>query len=244
MLKKLKTKILVTSVILLTITAESSFAEKTKTEGNFVGVDLIGTSMVWKEEYSASSVPNETTKKPASFDQGFGLGIKYKRAFNFDGFFLAPGIGFEKFWNTSSTGRGTNYASDPGVSKQLYRLDLRSRTTFTNDFGYDFSDKFSAFFSLGYGLINAKSRTGIFIYDEPQSIESSTKKTSDGDTLYGVGLNYRLNKSIILSFEANTQKFRFKNNTDTRFNSNYNVNYSSHYAGRLTTIKAGMLYNF
>ncbi len=113
-------KLLVAATVAGSLISSMAFA---KTEGNYVGVDLLATK--FREAFD---------KKESGLD--VGLGVNYKYAINFNNFFIAPGVYFD--YNNADVSNNANKAE----------LDYSYGTKV--DLGYDITDKIATFVSIGY----------------------------------------------------------------------------------------------
>ena len=93
----LNKKLLAVASLVAILSASNVFA---KTEGNYVGVDLLRTSV------DAQYEPTNGYKKFGN--NGIGVGLHYNHAFNHKGMFLAPGVFVEKNAVTSRDRDGDN----------------------------------------------------------------------------------------------------------------------------------------
>jgi opacity protein-like surface antigen len=116
-------KLLAVVSIATTIISSSVFA---KTEGHYVGVDLLNTRV---------SIDRSSSDR----DNDYGVGVNYKHAFNYDGLFVAPGVFAEK-----------NNTSVPGISN----INIKNRYGFKADLGYDLDQNLSIYVTGGLALLN------------------------------------------------------------------------------------------
>ena len=120
------------SIIALTLTLATSPA-LAKTEGNYVGIDILQSSV--KHKYFDESDKDKST----------GFGLNYKYAFNFDKIFLAPGVFTEKL------GLKTRNKIDQNAT-----ISTNYRHGVKLDLGYDITDNFSAYFTNGFASFDYK----------------------------------------------------------------------------------------
>jgi opacity protein-like surface antigen len=117
----LNKKLLAAASVAAIVSSSGAFA---KTEGNYVGVDLLATT------YKTS----DRSDKHA--DTRVGFGVNYKYAFNFDGLFIAPGV----FYN----------ANNAKSEHQGWEEKLDNSYGIKADLGYDLTDNFAPFVTFGY----------------------------------------------------------------------------------------------
>jgi opacity protein-like surface antigen len=118
-------KLLTVLSVAATIATSSAFA---KTEGSYVGVDLLATQ--YKDAVNSD--------RSRADNMGYGAGVNYKYAFNCDNFFIAPGV----FYNYNNANVKSN-SSD-------YQSKLRHSYGVKADLGYDINDKIATFVTFGY----------------------------------------------------------------------------------------------
>ncbi len=209
------------------------------TRGNYIGISGNLNQLKFHDEYTNDITPYKAKAKPSATGYGYGVGINYKHAFNFNGFFIAPGAFIEKNWN-SQTGNNNATNLTPAY-KDVTRLDIRKRTGITADLGYDFTDKFAAYLMGGYSFVQYRAENGTMIEPNYQSV---LKNSTKGSPILGLGAKYNYNDHISLNIEANTQTLNLKTNTDTAYNRENEFLYESRYRGRFNTVKIGISYNF
>lgn len=201
----------------------SAFA---KTEGSYIGIDAINT----KTSFYQSSIANGNVviSKPTTSHATNGAGLKYNYAFNFDGLFIAPGV----FVEQNSFG-----GSKVSATSDRY-LQTRNRYGFKTDVGYDISDLFSPYLSIGYAGVHYKTR--IDGEDTNNNLVLQSRSGSAANFFYGAGIKLNCSKSISLNLEYNYQNFRTKNSIPSQ------VDYisKSQFITRLDIFKVGVSYNF
>jgi hypothetical protein len=107
-MKKNLSVITITSSILLSILSASQ--ANAKTEGSYFGVDLIRNSAQVKSNSNLASDQEFGSEyyNHKKNDSSYGAGINYKYAFNFDNFFVAPGISYNLLNNEAKVGYATS----------------------------------------------------------------------------------------------------------------------------------------
>jgi opacity protein-like surface antigen len=211
--------------------AEPSNSES-KTEGSYAGLDLFGTKTTLEviTVETPTSCPKDCRikQKPALTNNSYGLGLTYKYAFNFDNFFIAPGIFFEQ----------NNYQAVSGINGSLSRLQIKNRYGIRSDFGYDIG-RFAPYLTIGYAEVSYKSRSGG--YDINSNRVSSIKNGVNGNIFYGAGLKFNLTSSLSLNTEYNFQKIVLKTNLSPLMQ-DYITRMA--FQVRMETVKAGLYYKF
>jgi opacity protein-like surface antigen len=212
--------------------AEPSNSES-KTEGSYAGLDLFDTKTTLgiKNTFAPAICAQDCTyeaAKPALTNNSYGLGLTYKYAFNFNNFFIAPGIFFEQ----------NNHQAVNGANGQLSRLQIKNRYGIRSDFGYDIG-RFAPFLTIGYAEVSYRSRSDS--EDKNYNIVSVVKNGINGNVFYGAGLKFNLTSSLSLNTEYNFQKIAPKTTL-----SPLSQDYLSKIAfrARMDTVKAGLYYKF
>jgi opacity protein-like surface antigen len=210
---------------------EASNSES-KTEGSYAGLDLFGTKTTLrvKNTFSPAVCTEDCTyyEKPALTNNSYGLGLTYKYAFNFNKFFIAPGIFFEQ----------NNYQAVKGTEGSLTRLQIKNRYGIRSDFGYDIK-RFAPYLTIGYAEVSYRSRSDGF--DINHNVVSSIKNDVNGNVFYGAGLKFNLNSSLSLNTEYNFQKVAQKTTLSPLM-----LFYAAKtdFQTRMDTVKVGLYYKF
>ncbi|MES2962167.1 MAG: outer membrane beta-barrel protein [Pseudomonadota bacterium] len=206
------------------IITTSSKNSSTKTEGHFIGIDLIMTEVRFNERYTRNTIKLPVNTQPAYSDYGYGGGLNYKYAINFNGFFIAPGAFYE---HNKATVKGlkTDY---------LERVDIDDRYGLKADLGYDVTNNFAPYLTGGYSRIryttqNFRGNTNKISY---------LKDSNVGDWYYGAGFKIRLSNNIAMNAEYNRQSFLAKTEVINT------VSYLSYFKTKLDIFKVGISYNF
>ncbi len=148
-------KVLTTAAIISAISS-ASLAE---TKGNYMGVDLINTDLSF-EKINDVNVNSFNVED----DSQISAGIYYRHAFNFDGFFVAPGVFFD-YSNVELSD------SDNDTWNLDYTYGVNT------DLGYDFTGELSAGINLG-----------IAINEYEVNWDSVNSSSSDRDAAFTYGL--------------------------------------------------------
>lgn len=180
-----------------------------RTHGHYLGINLLNTSTSY---YDVSSIrttdytDEQILTDHVSRGDSYGIGIDYKYAFNFNKFFVAPGLIFEQL----GSGRSKTQQSD----RTLQRLKTNNRYGAKVDFGYDASERFSPFFTVGYAAVSYKIRTAgsdIYALDAGSTIAGAVRTTIRKGTattmFYGAGLKMHYNQHTDFNLEYNIQNF-------------------------------------
>lgn len=157
-----------------------------KTEGNYVGIDLIQTeTSADKTIDGTGSSSNDAAFKIKDADQ-ISLGVNYKYAFNFNNFFVSPGIFFDYSDISAKDSANDEWNLD-------YRLGAKV------DLGYDVTDKFAVF--VNAGIVN-----NYYTVDWKSSSSVSKKSDSDLSLAYGLGVKYSVldNLDASLGYEMSS----------------------------------------
>lgn len=226
-----------------------------RTQGHYLGASYNYVETSFHDNFT-SNIGIPTLQKPSSKDNGYGLGISYKYAFNFNKFYIAPGVLWEKYWNKVQGNNNGKEETYLGLYRDLKQLDLRYRYGITSDFGYDFSKLFSGYVTVGYVANGFKVKDGLLALNEYENIiyEDYSTKRLDANLLFGAGFNFRINDQLSLNLEANTQKFKVKTRLPTIIpdptssdNTSFDVtdyNFHNRFSGRINVFKIGLMYNF
>jgi len=177
---KKTTKILTVATVMGMLVCANANA---KTEGHYVGVDLINTDMKLSDNnYSGNNTYNIKS------DSKNSLGVNYKYAFNFKDFFVAPVV----FYDYSNVELADN---SNGV------WELESRIGIGTDLGYDITNKFAVFGNISI------TRNRYFVNWRS---EQYTKKDHATAMSYGIGVKYSAtdNIDVKLAYEVSSFDMR------------------------------------
>lgn len=191
-------KLIATITLIAAFTSAPAFA---KTEGNYIGVNLLNTNMESDSDFS------DRTNR----DNDFSAGVDYKYAFNFNNFFIAPGL----FYNHNDVidhERSGNIISTDEL-KYSYGVKL--------DLGYDITDNFAIAAVIGHSenrrhAGNVSAISGILYNDN----------ATDEAFIYGLGLKYSVTKNLDLTAGYEISQYGKSNNlfdTTDEFRSDYQV---------------------
>lgn len=222
-----------------------------RTEGHYLGASYNYVETSFHDQLGANDNLGQVEYKPSSKDNGYGLGLSYKYAFNFNKFYIAPGILWEKYWNSV---KGTNRGHEESFAnryRDIKQLDLRYRYGITSDFGYDFSKLFSGYVSVGYVANGFKAKDGLVA--DREIYENASINRLDPNFLFGAGFNIKISNNLSLNLEANTQKFKVRTRLPLQLNNHSDpessidvtdYKFNNRFSGRINVFKVGLMYNF
>lgn len=209
-----------------------------RTKGHIVGFDVVLNRASFNQYYSDpdGGINYEKKVNPPSTGYGGGLGVNYKYAFNFNKFFIAPGIFYEKL-NTKVTPSQKAY---PFYEVTSRGLTVNDRYGIITNFGYDFNQYISPYLVVGYSAVRYNSKNGIGYVGE-EAVETVSKTDTAHSLLYGLGLNLKYNQQVSFNLEFNMQKFTAKQGkiSDPVF-----ISYNSKYKADIDSLKLGVAFNF
>jgi opacity protein-like surface antigen len=190
-MKKTLPLIAIAGLILLSSEANA------KTEGNYLGIDLVRSSAQVKSNSNLASdqIGLAEFYDHKKDDAAYGFGINYKYAFNFNNFFVAPGVSYSVLNNDVKAGFAGHH-DDP----YSQNLKLKSQLTVQANLGYDITDQFAAYIPVGVSSFEYELKTSddgsIFILD--------TKKSDRESALFfGLGFSYQPVKNWVMNLEYN-----------------------------------------
>jgi opacity protein-like surface antigen len=169
-----------------------------KTEGSYLGLDLIRNSAQVKSNSNAARdqlLFSEYYDNKKS-DTAYGVGISYKYAFNFNNFFVAPGVSYNLLTNDVKSSFASSL-NDPYSQS----MKLKSQLTFQTNFGYDINNQFSAYIPAGVSLFRYELNTSD---DGGSGTVITTKKTGVKPAIFfGLGFAYAPVKNWVVNLEYN-----------------------------------------
>ena len=142
----------------------------------------------------------------AKYDNGivnYAAGLNYKYAMNFDRFFVAPGIFFEKHSSNSTQRIEPKYNNGNTTGN---RLRVNDRFGARVDLGYDLTKNISPYVAVGYAGVSYRSNFAS-VDGVLDSNFFQTKKGTAFSPIYGIGLNVDVTENISLNTEYNIQHF-------------------------------------
>ena len=210
-----------------------SFQAYAKTEGNYVGINLLRSNLK-TDSSSFSGVDKNSFYNRKNKISKNGIGLNYKYAFNFNNFFIAPEISYDSL-NNETTSASFYSKNIENFGSFMQNLRIKNAISLKSNFGYDFNDKFAFFIPLGV------SRFGYEVESNDSSINSlktSSKSANKSVIIGGLGLSYQKNKNWILNLEYNKYQ-NFKINSVANNNSGKTITKTN-----LDAIKLGLSYRF
>lgn len=220
-------KLLIISSLITSLAISSANA---KTEGSYLGVDLLRTKTHVKS-YPADSDYDYLNSKTTDSQIGFGLNYKY--AINMNNFFIAPGAFYESI-NTE------NKVNDvySGVNN-YYRqtVKIKNRYGIKLDLGYDIMDKFAIYAPIGFSSSNYDLST-----DDSVGSNYLRTKTTGRDTsiFYGIGFAFYPIEKLAINLEYNRTELDLKSGVDVALYGNTSLKNKVN----LDIIKLGVSYKF
>jgi opacity protein-like surface antigen len=170
-----------------------------KTEGNYLGLDVIRSSAKVK---SSSSLASDNAGNGAAYyshnkkDSSYGVGVNYKYAFNFNNFFIAPGVSYDLLNNDVKAGFAGR-AGDPYSQS----MKLKSRLTLQANLGYDITDQFAAYIPVGISSFGYELNTND--NDGAGTVRRTKKTGSESAGFIGLGFSYEPVKNWVVNLEYN-----------------------------------------
>lgn len=223
----MKKLFLVTSLI-ASVATSSAFA---KSEGSYLSLDVLSSTGRFHERYQDNTTSGNTVNnKPAFNHQAVGFGATYKYAFNFNNFFIAPGLFYER--NRLTIDGDVIQDGDSGR-----RMEVKHRYGAKLDFGYDVTENFAPYLTVGYAGINYGTKQ----YSFQNTNVRSTRLVNDtvGDIFYGGGIRFDLNERVSLAVEYTTQNFSARMRVPNDYNNRTGV-----FRTRLDVAKFGIAVRF
>lgn len=168
-------KIIAVAAFAASLVASSAFA---KTEGHFVGISLLKSSAT--NRFQDSGKDNTSISK--FDDESYGVGVNYRHAFNFNGFFVAPGVFFDHLGLESTDQNGGTVTTNSRYGSKL-------------DLGYDINERIAAY--VTNGLSSVKYRVNM----PGVGINNDSKLSY----YYGAGIAAKITKNLFVNVEYTTQ---------------------------------------
>lgn len=196
-----------------------------KTVGNYFGVDLVTTSINFQNfQYFQNNNMVHRHTNPSS-KQSYGFNYSY--AVNYNNFFLAPGIIYEKNNTLNNLNRQSNFEFIPVLYGKNYN-SVKERYGIKLDFGYDLSDNVAIFATLGKAINYYKNQSSAIRYEDLTGLLTNVNdsaaypavtenpfRISKGKKhalFYGGGLKIKIKNNWYLTSEYNQSKFTTNNN--------------------------------
>jgi opacity protein-like surface antigen len=198
-----------------------------KTQGSYLGVDLLNTKVKFHQRYTNNKTPQMTDRKPSFSSSDYGAGFHYIYAANLGGLFVAPGLILE-------LNNATTHANGEGSRQKLQRVEIQSRYGAKIDLGFDMTSVISPYVTGAYVAVRHKTREYFNDYSNSR-IRSGTAM----DWIYGGGIRFNCDKFTSVNVEYTTQKIDLRNTTDGTTD-----RLVSRYRTRVDVLKFGISYRF
>lgn len=230
--------------------------KKSLTIGNYFGIDYLNANLRFRELNDTKEVIQYNSP-----DLKNGIGLKYFYAVNFNNFFIAPEIFYEKIEvkNKYSYNRfkvnENNVIIDKRVAFGYKFMEIHQRYGGKINFGYDFDSNFSPYFFGGLSYIDFSNLASPYTINQRNTALKNygydvfqIKKGRKLVPFYGYGIKIKLTNRFylnaeyhILDFLVNSKAHNYAplNNSEIQKSSNF-INLDN----SLRIFKAGILYNF
>lgn len=228
----MKIKIIAIAAVAVVVST-SAFA---KTEGNYLGIDVIRTEMEPDKKQAESSNFNIDQKKAHKMSAG----LDYKYAFNMNNFFIAPGV-FADYSNVKNKTIIVDIGGSAVGGSYISEFDLKYRAGAKVDVGFDLG-RFAIFGSAGLAenFYNYKETVqgGFDIDLGPLGNYSNGKSSSSEKSghalglVYGGGAKFSLTDNLDLKASYEMSKFDARDNEGNKMKFKLNV------------IRAGLAFKF
>ena len=192
-----------------------------RTVGNYIGIDLIKTNLSFStEEFMHPDVKNVRPIEKSiqtNADSSYSFGLKYGYALNYRGFFIAPGLIYEKnnvknYLNRSSESARTQYNF---FGKSYSKINKRYGAKI--DIGVDINESFSIYGTIGRAINYYQSYGSLYFdnYTDPNDIwyESKLKdpwkhvRGKKSAPFFGGGFRIKIYKNWLVNGEYNYTRF-------------------------------------
>ena len=192
-----------------------------RTVGNYIGIDIIKTALSFSEVRTIYQT-NEVKKSMESIPTpSYSFGLKYNYAINYRGFFISPGLIYEKNNNRGYFNSDGNARSSKALFGKSYS-EINQRLGAKLDLGGDINEDISIYGTFGYALNYYTNLSSLypdiyyhdnFLYkvkDDPWKLNKDKKWAP----FFGGGFRIKLHKNWFLNGEYNYTKFN--SNTKTQ----------------------------
>ncbi len=211
-------KLLSAASLAAIIFSSSAFA---KTEGNYVGLNVIRSSLTGKgEDVGSSSIKGKQ----------IGFGVDYKYAINYDNFFVAPGVFAENNNNEGKKSTDTIENNQGIYDKESRSLGYKNKYRYgvKLDIGYDITDQFAVYFTNGLSRNHLQLNNNYSEYTnnngQINSDQGSSKtKFKKIGYFYGLGATYNVAKDVSVNAEYNIQNINPKPSGYSKIKTNIGV---------------------
>lgn len=203
------------SVITIASSLAGSFLSSqayAKTEGSYLGVDVLRSSTKAK---GTSSLENDNMNANEAYynhlnvrDSERGVGVNYKYAFNFNDFFVAPGISYDFLNNSMKASHAS--ASDNYFSQAV---KLKSALSLRTNFGYDINDQFAFYVPVGISRFDYDIKTTDVTITQ---MVKTSRSNHESAAFIGLGFSYQPIKNWSVNLEYNKyQNLKLTSSTAT-----------------------------
>jgi|GEM_PF-1636028 len=235
---------------------------KTRTAGNYIGIDFINTNLRYRQygyatkekEIKYSSVSEPTYPK---YKNSFGL--KYSYAINYHGIFLAPELFFEynnikKYFDGDHNGGAENDERLP--SRHGYKfMKIHKIYGAKINLGYDVTTNFAPYLFAGISRIYYSNLSSPYLREDRQDVIDQTgtdpfkiMHKSKSVPFFGFGGKIKLSERLALNaeyliydFMAKTNYHKFENYKNTFYEPSSKFN---DLRVALRVAKIGLTFNF
>ena len=217
---------LLSTVLLSLLTATIAEAK----DGAYVGADLALSNAQYRYDNKMSYTAPQDHNAQYKIDGngvGFGLVAGYKKALC-EKTFIAPELFYDYLHN--STKSYYHRYDDTAFHPANDTMDLRSRYGVKANLGYNFTDKFSSYVTVGLAQVQYINR---WPSEAPFGVNSSEGKVTTAP-IYGIGALFSINDSWSLKTEINQQKMHLRYSDDVGNSSKVTLN----------VLKVGAVYSF
>lgn len=188
-----------------------------RTVGNYVGIDIIKTELSFSEVRTIYETNKVIKSMESTPNPSYSFGLKYNYALNYRGFFISPGLIYEKnknrgYFNSDGNGRSSLALYGRSYSQINQRLGAKI------DLGGDINEDFSIYGTAGYALNYYTSFSSLYenkYYNNSNSyyiVKNDPWKLNKGKKwapFFGGGFRIKLSKNWLLNGEYNFTKFNF-----------------------------------
>ena len=230
-----------------------------RTVGNYVGIDLIKTNLSFSMEktiFETNKIEKSVQTAPSS---SYSFGFKYNYALNYRGFFISPGLIYERnnvknhFNYSSASGDAVIEFYGKSYSKIAQRYGIKL------DLGGDISNDFSIYGTVGHAVNYYESYGSLYkdltyitypgltsnnqIYENPWQLNKGKKSAP----FFGGGFRIKLYKNWLLNGEYNYTRFTINTKASPKnFKSGDNVTLpiKMHFNNNINIFKLGINLNF
>lgn len=230
-----------------------------RTVGNYVGVDLIKTNLSFSMEGTFSEPNHKIIKSRQTVSSSMhSFGFKYNYALNYRGFFISPGLIYERnnvnnpfnYSAVSSLSNITSYGKSYSKIAQRYGIKL--------DLGADISNDLSIYGTIGHA-VNYYETYGSLYEDRSQNSSSlytvsenpwKLNKGRKSAPFFGGGFRIKLYKNWLLNGEYNFTRFTIdtkaseQNIVENTPGSKQYVPLKMHFNNNINIFKLGINFNF